>query len=204
MNYLAHAYLARHQGSAFRLGNLMADHIKGPAEYCLPYVASWSEKDQASVLAGINYHRRIDHSVDHWPQVVTLRRQFLPDYRRYAGIVLDMAWDYCLARYWSSFSELPLADFAQEEYRLLQSTGEFQPESMRRMVAYMVKHNWLLSYRDASGIERALKGLSSRFKRENKLDLAFSEIPRLETDLLAIFPSLMDHLKEQPIKNIED
>ena len=198
MNYLAHAFLAQQQSEAYKLGNLMADHIKGPPENCLLYIDGLSPDQQQEVLDGIRYHRHIDRTVDHLPEVVALRTQFLPEYRRYAGIVLDMAWDYLLARNWPQYSDQSLAAFARQEYQWLQQSKALQPPSMRHMMGYMVRNNWFVSYQQLSGIERALKGLSIRIKRQNSLDQAASEIPRLETKLVAVFPELINHLIKQP------
>ena len=38
------------------------------------------------------------------------------------------------------------------------------------MYQYMKRDNWLYNYRTIDGVDRALCGLSSRIKRENKLD----------------------------------
>ena len=176
----------------------MADHIKGQPENCLSYIDDLSTDQQRQVLDGILYHRHIDRTVDHLPEVVALRAQFLPDYRRYAGIVLDMAWDYLLARNWSQYSEQSLAAFAQQEYRWLQQSEALQPPSMRHMMGHMVRNNWFVSYQQLPGIEGALKGLSTRIKRQNSLDQATSEIPRLETKLVAVFPELINALIKEP------
>ena len=201
MNYLAHAFLAQNESEFFRLGNLMADHIKGPPEKVLEFLPASFESVASEVLAGLTYHRRIDHTVDHFPATFELRRQFTPEYRRYAGIVLDMAWDHLLARSWNSFSpETNLPRFAREQYRLLRDHRQLQPISMQEMVHYMVKNDWLVSYANAEHIRRSLTGMSRRMRRENKLAESYREIPRLEPLLNRYFPLLMAELMEQPLR----
>ncbi|WP_417596486.1 ACP phosphodiesterase [Oceanospirillum sp.] len=198
MNYLAHAFLAREKGEAFRLGNLMADHIKGPVDRVLDFLPlGHSDLLAEELLAGIRYHRFIDHTVDHSPLVSELREQFSKEYRRYAGIVLDMAWDYHLARSWVAYSDLPLSVFASHQYQLLTRYRDLQPDSMQHMVRYMVKNDWLVSYAKADHIRRSLAGMSQRMRRENKLAEAFIEIPRLEAELSKAFPLLMGNLLRQ-------
>lgn len=202
MNYLAHAYLARDEGEIFRLGNLMADHIKGPAEKVLDLLPQgYPEHFAEELIAGIRYHRHIDHTVDFSPIVANLREQFSGEYRRYAGIVLDMAWDHHLAQSWAEYSEMPLPDFAANQYQLLIQYRDLQPDSMQHMVHYMVKNDWLVSYTKAEHIRKSLAGMSQRMRRKNKLAEAFVEIPRLETPLARCFPELMDQLLRQPLRN---
>lgn len=202
MNYLAHAFLARKEGEIFRLGNLMADHIKGPAEKVLDLLPQDRPEHLAEeLLAGIRYHRHIDHTVDFSTIVAGLREQFSGEYRRYAGIVLDMAWDHHLARAWSEYSDLPLSAFAENQYQLLMKYRDLQPDSMQHMVHYMVKNNWLVSYTKAEHIRKSLAGMSQRMRRKNKLAEAFIEISRLESDLSQKLPLLMDKLLRQPLRN---
>lgn len=203
MNYLAHAFLAGEQGEAFRLGNLMADHIKGPADSALEFLPQrCSEVFSEDLLAGIRYHRHIDRTVDHSPLIVGLRELFSREYRRYAGIVLDMAWDHLLARSWGDYSDNALPVFASRQYKLLMQYRDFQPDSMQHMVHYMVKNDWLVSYTKADHIRRSLAGMSQRMRRKNKLAEAFVEIPRLESELSRVFPMLMEELLQQPFWNL--
>ncbi|WP_086480458.1 ACP phosphodiesterase [Oceanospirillum sanctuarii] len=202
MNYLAHAFLAREEGEIFRLGNLMADHIKGPVEKALDFLPQdYPEQLAEELIAGIRYHRHIDHTVDHSPFIAELRDKFSGEYRRYAGIVLDMAWDHHLARSWSAYSGQSLSAFAENQYQLLIHYRDLQPDSMQQMVHYMVKNDWLVSYTKAEHIRKSLAGMSQRMRRKNKLAEAFVEIPRLESDLSQKLPLLMDKLLRQALRN---
>ncbi|MBB1487457.1 ACP phosphodiesterase [Oceanospirillum sediminis] len=197
MNYLAHAWLARQQSVLFRLGNLMADHIKGRG---LPddLWAELSDNEQSELRAGVLYHRQIDSVVDHMAETKMLKQAFRTEYRRYAGIVLDMAWDHILARQWHKYSGITLAGFAEAQYELLQDYSDLQPVPMRKMVHHMVRHNWLESYAILMGIEQALSGLSARLRFDNKLAESVSEIARLDAELSGYFPVVMDRLQQIP------
>lgn len=181
----------------------MADHIKGPAEKALPLLTELSLAQQQQVVAGIRYHRDIDRSVDRSPDVLALRQMFLPEYRRYAGIVLDMAWDFHLARRWPEYHPEPLPDFANRQYELFLRYYEQQPASMQRMVFYMSRDDWLSAYRNFSGIESALKGMSGRIKRENCLAEAATEILRLEETLDGAFDRIMEQLRQVPFQRLQ-
>lgn len=198
MNYLAHAFLADGCDDLFRLGNLMADHIKGPPEKALVLLNGLSEPEQARVLAGIRYHRQCDQCVDSDPEVLALRELFQRDFRRYAGIVLDMAWDYQLARRWPDYHPQPLPEFARQQYRLFRQFHHQQPASMQRMAFYMSRDDWLSAYQDFSGIESALAGMSRRIRRDNRLGDAAVEIVRLEQELSSAFDPVLTRLQALP------
>lgn len=50
---------------------------------------------------------------DRHPVVQAARAGFEPGARRYAGILLDILYDHCLALDWARYSDEPLAAFAQ-------------------------------------------------------------------------------------------
>ena len=82
MNYLAHAWLARHSDDAI-LGALLGDFVFGQSN--LP---EWPPAIRAEIVR----HRRIDQYTDAHPAVAAARGLFdNAGLRRYAGIVLDVA-----------------------------------------------------------------------------------------------------------------
>src|SRR5690606_11754015 len=94
VNHLAHALLAG-DNEALQLGGLMGDFVRGPAaSVALP----------APVITGIRMHRAIDVYTDSHPQVLAAKALLPAPYRRYAGILLDMWFDRCLARDFSHWS----------------------------------------------------------------------------------------------------
>src|SRR5690606_2793910 len=113
MNYLAHAWLARHGDDAI-LGALLGDFVHGQAT--LP---DWPPVVRAEIVR----HRRIDRYTDDHPAVVAARALF-GGLRRYAGIVLDVYFDHRLARDWTRWNhalagDVPLEDFTARVYRVL-------------------------------------------------------------------------------------
>ena len=88
MNFLAHLYLTRGDDELM-LGGLLGDYVRG-----------WRALSEYSpgVRDGIKLHRRIDRFTDHSREVKSLRRKFPKEFRRYAGIVIDLGFDHELAR----------------------------------------------------------------------------------------------------------
>ena len=117
-----------------------------------------------------------------------------PEYRRYAGILLDLFYDHFLALQWSRYSPLPLEDFAGRVYRILQANQHSFTAPMQRSMHYMVSNELLQSYREIAGIERALRGIEGRLKRPSRLSGAVAELEAnyrdLEEDFAAFFPDL--------------
>jgi acyl carrier protein phosphodiesterase len=121
MNFLAHLYLAQGDDDLM-LGALLGDFVRGRrAMWTFPY----------ETREGIRLHRRIDKVTDNSSQVRNLRKKFPEEFSRYAGIVIDLAFDYELASDWSNFSNVSLEDFDIEVREVLARHHELLPEKCR-------------------------------------------------------------------------
>lgn len=168
MNYLAHLYLAERSGTSL-IGSLMGDFVHGrlpPGRFPL------------DIERGIRLHRRVDSFTDAHAAVRASRRRLRSPFRRYGGILIDMFYDHFLARDWEMFHDQPLSEFAQRTYALLEARTEVLAEALRRAVPHFRSCDLLVSYRNPSGIERALHGLSRRLSRPNPLPSGISELTR--------------------------
>lgn len=186
MNYLAHLYLAGPQPHPQALvGALMGDFVKGPVP------TDYSHRLQQ----GIVLHRQIDAYTDAHPQVQRSRQRIRPDWRRYGGILVDMFYDHFLACRWQAYSTRPLPLFAAEVYRILTEHQPLLPERMQRSVTYMRDTDLLVSYRDITGIARALAGIERRLRRPSCLGQAAVELEQhysgFGDDFAAFFPDLI-------------
>lgn len=184
VNYLAHLYLAG-ADSDLLLGAMLGDFAKGRLEN-LPY--------SPGVLGGVRLHREIDSFTDAHPRTLISRRRFSPARRRYAGIIVDLAYDHFLARHWGCFSPLPLAEFTDEAYRQLLARRERLPPTLQRVLPRMAAQDWLGSYAELDTVGRALERIGGRFRRGNPLLGVLTELESaylgLEEDFLAFFPEL--------------
>lgn len=184
MNYLAHFLLAGPDPAA-RVGQLLGDYHKGPAE---------TLADPAWVGA-VRLHRAIDRYTDAHPQVVASRARFHAPYRRYAGIVVDLAYDHVLARHWSRYAEEPLEAFVAAVHAALAEARPRLPAGLLGRVDHLTGTGLLLGYREFAGIERALAGLATRLSRPSPLATAgpalAAVLPALEADFHAFFPELV-------------
>lgn len=184
VNYLAHVYLVN-DSSELLIGSMLGDFVKGaiPASY------------PPSIRQGIQLHRQIDTYTDSHPIVLRGKQLISPARRRFAGIMLDLFYDHFLAQHWATYSTLPLSSFVHSVYATLLEHQAVLPERLRTMLPYMIDQDWLCSYRELSGIDRALNGLSRRLKRENSLQNSVIELEqnyvRLEQTFHDFFPQLI-------------
>ena len=157
MNYLAHLHLGG-QRSAQLLGSLYGDFVKGP----LP------GRFTPELEAAIQLHRSIDSFTDTHPLIKQSIARFPLERRRFAGIVLDVFFDHCLARDWAVYAEQPLDAFTARVYRVLAAEPAL-PERLALIAPRMAAQDWLGSYREFEVLEQVLSGISRRLSRPQGL-----------------------------------
>lgn len=183
MNYLAHLYLASDEPEAV-VGSLMGDFVKGTVDHTLPQMLRDS----------IVQHRRIDSFTDAHPIVQRSKARLSQEYRRYGGILIDMFYDHFLAQNWAEHATHSLDEFSARAYRIISEHHDKLPPRMQRTAHYLVTHDLLGSYRTVAGIDRALKGVSTRLSRPSPLGTASEELTRLYSELLNDFDEFFPEL----------
>ena len=184
MNYLAHLYLAQ-DSTEFMIGSILGDFVKG------------SEKEQYpdKIKKGIELHRKIDSYTDSHSITQASRRLYRSPWRRFAGIIVDLCYDHFLHRHWSTFTDTAREPFILSAYDMLKTHRAMLPERLQAIIPFMIRDDWLGSYRDLSGVEHALKRLSRRVTNGDPLASAIDEIKlhyrELEANFLIFFPELI-------------
>ncbi|WP_367374455.1 ACP phosphodiesterase [Pseudomonas lini] len=190
MNYLAHLHLGG-QRPGQMLGSLYGDFVKGRLQ----------GQFDPEIEAAIQLHRSIDVFTDRHPLVDIALSRFSLTRRRYAGIVLDVFFDHCLARDWTLYSDQPLEQFTSDVYRVL-STESQLPERLAMIAPHMVANDWLGSYREFAVLEQVLRGISRRLTRPEELAGAMQELRRLyeplSEDFRLFYPELQDFAQNYP------
>ncbi len=184
MNYLAHLLLAG-RTEASRLGALLGDFMLGQELAAFP----------PPVQGGIRLHREVDRFTDAHPVFRRSRSRLDPRTRCFAGVIVDVFYDHFLARGWDAWCEQPLSGFAAEIYGMLGRRLPELPPRMQHVVPFMIREDWLTSYRETEHVGRALRRMSRRLKRENPLGEAIGELHahyrELQSDFDAFFPELV-------------
>ena len=190
MNYLAHLHLGGHRPGQL-LGSLYGDFVKGRLQ----------GQFDPEIETAIQLHRSIDVFTDRHPLVDVALSRFSLTRRRYAGIVLDVFFDHCLARDWTLYADRPLELFTSDVYRVLSSQPQL-PERLARIAPHMVANDWLGSYREFEVLEQVLRGISRRLTRPEELAAAMQELrvlyEPLSEDFRLFYPQLQDFAQNQP------
>ncbi len=185
MNYLAHAWLARQTDDAI-LGAMLGDFVHGQAA-----LQDWPAPVRAEILR----HRRIDRFTDTHPAVIAARSRFGP-LRRYAGIVLDVYFDHCLARDWARWDARPLGDFTARVYRVLAAHRADLPARLAAITPRMCAHDWLGAYARRESVDTAVCGIATRLSRNADklvacLDVLRADETAMQATFEAFFPDLL-------------
>ena len=177
MNFLAHLCLANGD-SGLMLGGLLADFVRGRRA-----LRAFPEP----VRQGIVLHRFIDQRTDHAAVVKNLRTRFPREFRRYAGIIIDLAFDHELAVNWWRYMPGSLERFDLETRDLLRDNAEMVPEGLARFMRYADRHALFTAYREIDVTLFALAGLGTRLSRPNPLHRVAEIWPELAPEFKTAF-----------------
>ena len=145
MNFLAHLQLSGNNNQ-IKIGNFIGDAIKGKNH----------QNYKPEIQKGILLHRKIDYYTDRHNITKKLNTFFAPKYGKYAGIVVDIIYDYYLANNWNKYSNIDLESFISNTYRLLVINFRILPLKIKSYLPILIAKNRLLSYRSITGIENVL------------------------------------------------
>lgn len=165
MNYLAHIFLSEDH-EMIRIGNFMADHIKGSKYKTYPI----------EVQKGILLHRKIDWFTDQDETARKSKRRLNDRYGLYRGVIIDIFYDHMLAANWSDYSKVALSNYTDMFYKSLEANEDLLPDKVKHLTGYMIRYDWLTSYADPEGIRQVLSGMNRRTGGRGKMDLAIEDL----------------------------
>ncbi len=190
MNFLAHAVLSFKRPDLI-VGNFIADFVKGKAYLDYP----------ESIRKGILLHREIDHYTDRHKQFRNSKSRLSGEFGHYSGVIVDMYFDHFLAANFYKFQPQTLEEFSNHIYQTVKSYDGALPAKADYILHHMSRSNWLLSYREISGIDRALKGMSRRTKFRSRLEFAGITLREnyhlFYTDFMIFFPKVLTFAQEK-------
>lgn len=171
MNFLAHLFLSENNTNIM-IGNFIADHIKGN---------QFSHFDE-EIQQGILLHREIDTFTDAHPIVRKSKRRLHKRYGHYGGVIIDIFYDYFLAKNWIQYSEIPLALFTSAIYKLFQNKSSELPVKSQNFINYMIEYDILYNYQFKNGIAKVLNGMNQRTKGKSQMNLAIEDLELLQSE----------------------
>ena len=167
------------------VGNFIGDFVRGR-----DLKAQFGE----GIARGVELHRAIDAYTDRHPIVKQSKMRLWPTYRHYSSVIVDIFYDHFLAAGWSDYADESLEDYSQRAYRLMLRHEPILPDSVKHLLTYMTRGNWLLNYAQVEGIQRALTGMSRRASFESKMEQAVGDLRTsyqdFESDFKTFFPEL--------------
>ena len=184
MNFLAHLCLANGD-NGLMLGGMFGDFVRGRR-------ALRTFPDP--IRQGIVLHRYIDRTTDHSSVVKKLRTRFPREFRRYAGIIIDLAFDHELAINWWRYMPGSLERFDVEVRDLLHDNAELVPEGLSQFMRYADRHGLFTAYRETDVTLFALAGIGTRLTRPNPLhrvvEIWPELVPEFRTSFRQLFPEI--------------
>ncbi len=193
MNWLAHLLLSEPDVES-QLGNLLADLVKGTQRQNL----------NANILRGMECHRLVDAFTDSHACVQRSKQRINLEYKRFAGIFVDIFYDHFLAKNWDAYSPKPLEKFTAEIYESFKIYPVKLPLPVSQLISRMADEDWLGQYRSITGVENAAarlsKRLSIRFNKPWRLDAVGELIANysdLENDFIEFFPELLKYVQSE-------
>jgi acyl carrier protein phosphodiesterase len=190
LNFLAHLYLSQNNTNIL-IGNFIADHIRG----------NKYESFSKEIKQGIFLHRAIDTFTDAHKIVRKSKRRLHARYRHYDGVIIDIFYDYFLAKNWASYSEIPLAVYTDAIYHLFDEIKLDLPLKSQQFIKYMIEYNILFNYQYKDGIEKVLNGMNNRTKGKSQMNLAIEDLKILEKefeeDFTLFFKDLIAHTNQR-------
>ena len=186
MNFLAHAYLSPNNPLVL-LGNTFGDFVKGKK----------MEGVHPMVKEGVLLHRNIDHYTDNHKLVKKCIEIYRPVSGRFSAIIVDMSFDYFLAKNWAKYSEVNLNDFVSALFVNYEANRTSLTERINKVAPIMRMQEWMLQYQTIDGLENILKQMSGRIKNRAILQDAIPLLVKHEVELERLFTEFFEDLVQE-------
>lgn len=188
MNFLSHIYLSGEEEET-KIGNFIGDYVKGRAFHIYP------EK----IKDGILLHRFIDTFTDKNKHTLEAKALFVPKYRKYSGIVMDILYDHFLASNWNKYSNIELIDFINNFHDLLVKYNDMLPAEVQTIYPKLIKNNRLYSYKSIEGIRSVLSTMAKYTSLPDHADFAIETMNKnydyLTENFFSFFSDIIYYIK---------
>lgn len=183
MNFLAHCLLSCDDAEIL-VGNFLADFLSQHALLAYP----------PNIWQGVLLHRQIDSFTDAHPVVRQSTSRLHEYHHKYAMVIVDVFYDYFLARHWHRYSALPLRDFADQTYQRLSAHAHLMPSALCQRLEGMIAGDWLLQYGQLAGqaftFDQLRKKMSKPWYMDGVMDSLARDEQLLEEEFMTFFPDV--------------
>ena len=167
------------------IGNFIADHIRG----------NHYETYSKEIQRGIFLHREIDTFTDAHEVVRKSKRRLHKRYRHYDGVIIDIFYDYFLAKNWDAYSAIPLDVYTSSINKLFDEKSLELPVKSQNFIKYMIEYNILFNYQFKDGIAKVLNGMNHRTKGKSQMNLAIEDLNNLHKEFEEDFTIFFEDLR---------
>jgi len=193
MNFLAHLYLSENNTNIM-IGNFIADHIKG----------NNYDGFSKEIQQGVFLHREIDTFTDAHEVVRKSKRRLHERYRHYDGVIIDIFYDYFLAKNWADYSVIPLDVYTDSINKFFYEISPELPLKSQNFIKYMIQYNILFNYQFKDGIERVLNGMNTRTKGKSQMNLAIEDLTILHQEFEDDFTIFFKDLQNFTVQKLQE
>ena len=190
MNFLAHLLLSGENEKVI-IGNYVGDFVKG--KLTDEKTADWNQ----DFVMGLKLHRYIDSVTDTHSVVREAKAKAAEVYGRISGIIIDIYFDYFLAKYFNEFCAESLKAYSNRIYSVIGKNQSLIPDVMIPMSRVMIRQDWLNSYADLEGIELTFNRMSQRADYMNSIKDAGIELRKNEAFYFEKFSIFFPQLQEK-------
>ncbi len=189
MNFLAHLLLT-HENEDWMIGNMIADFISNKDLQSL----------QTGVREGVMVHRHIDTFTDSHEVVKDSIRRLHPIFHKYSPVVIDIYYDYFLARNWRRYSTIPFEDFCEKIYNVFERRMNEMPLEFQPRLKIMMDNDFLQNYVTKSGIQFTFNKFQERvrfpvsFAQASDVMMVYEE--EFNEEFNVFFPEIIGYLKK--------
>jgi len=176
MNFLAHTYLSP-QNDIVMLGNLSGDFVKGR-------IMSGINED---IIKGVKLHREIDTFTDGHEKFKNAKRIISPYFNHYSGVLIDMFFDYFLAKKWNEQNPLQLKTHIKRVYKVGIDNYLILPEKFQPVLPKMIEYDWLSMYSTHNGLKTILSQMTNRINKKAMLHEGVDLLMEHEVQLEDLF-----------------
>lgn len=190
MNFLAHLYLSGNNEQII-FGNFLGDFIKGK-QY---------QQFEEDIQKGILLHRFIDYFADNHKISKESRKYVRKNYRKYAGIVIDVFYDHFLAKNFEKYSTVPLNQFAKNAHLIIDENYKLLPINIQNKIPFIIRKERLISYKNISGIKKSLFLMGQFTSLPNESSFAISQLKnnynQLQLQFEEFFHDITNSIKKE-------
>ena len=156
------------------------------------------------VQKGIRLHREIDSFTDFHPVFRQSKHRLHERYGHYSGVIMDIFYDHFLAKNFSNYSKVPLKDFSENFYKVLDVNLSILTPRFQKILPILKEENWLLMYATIEGISHILYNMDRRTRLRSKMQFSVEELKsfysEFETEFTLFFAEMENFVKGKIIE----